>query len=310
MKSDIEDCITGDHAKNIHVVTRQQEKKLLMDSLPKKAQDLLSFNIRKYDGRNFEEATKWIKDTEEWLRVNNLCLMSAFDLLLSDEAAILWKDFKTDSTTKDEAKSWFIDTFTIKKSISDMFVELAGIKQQDNERFATFEIRVKHLLDNILNSGLSRDEIVKDFISKRTKSAALKEKMISKPKMNIEDIRNFAKIYENQEHSVKFQEEKYVDVMHKEKYSDVVKQGNKFNRENIKRNSYESIPKFNNNIVRNMESKYSSGPLISNRNFEKLNNRNNWHNENQRYQPSVSMKSVARKLYKICNILPKPKKQF
>lgn len=307
MKSDNEDSVTGDHAKNINAITRQQEKKLIMDSLPKKAQDLLSFNIRKYDGRNFKEAANWIKDIEEWLRVNNLCLMSVFDLLLSDEAAVLWKDFKTDSTTKDEAKAWFMDTFTIKKSITEMFVELAGVKQQDNERFATFEIRVKQLLDNIFNSELSRDEILKDFISKRTKNSALKEKLISKPKMNIEDIRSVAKLYENQEHSVPFHEEKYVDVVQKTRYSDVVKQGNSFNRENLKRNSYESSSKFRNNSMRNLEDNYASGPIMANRNFENFNNRNNGKNENQRYRPSVSMKHVARKFYNKCMGLPNPK---
>ena len=107
-----EDTFTGDHAKveTIQAVTRQQ-RKLILESLPKQARDILNFNVRKFNGRNTTEAELWIKDIEDWLMMNELSLVSIFDLLLSEEAGILWKDFKIPNITDKEAKEWFSDTF-------------------------------------------------------------------------------------------------------------------------------------------------------------------------------------------------------
>src|ERR1043165_5476547 len=135
--------VTGDHAENISVITRQQQRKNLQNALPKKTQEFLNINIRKYDGHNAKEAEGWLKDIEEWLTLNDLNLVSAFDLLLAEEAATLWKAYRSDETSKEDAKKWFSDTFMIQKSITEMIVELATVQQGENERFATFEIRVR-----------------------------------------------------------------------------------------------------------------------------------------------------------------------
>lgn len=110
--------VTGNHARTVNAVTRQQHQhKAILDALPKKAQELINFNVRKYDGKGAEEASKWFKDIEEWTIVNDFNLLDIFDLLLSDEAGILWKDFKKIEITTEEAKRWFTDTFMIKKIV-------------------------------------------------------------------------------------------------------------------------------------------------------------------------------------------------
>ena len=74
-------------------------------ALPKKVQELLNFNVRKFDRRDSQEY-------ERWISLNDLPLVNAFDLLLSEEAGELWKDHKTDVLTQDEARDWFRETFT------------------------------------------------------------------------------------------------------------------------------------------------------------------------------------------------------
>ena len=49
MLEDFKEVLTGDHAQNINAITRQQEKKLLLEALPKKTHDLLALQIRRYD---------------------------------------------------------------------------------------------------------------------------------------------------------------------------------------------------------------------------------------------------------------------
>ena len=154
MKLDETD-VTGDHAINVNAVTRQQQRKLILDSLPKKAQELLNLNIRKYDGKDASEALRWFKDIEEWIIMDEFNLISIFDLLLTDEAGILWKDFKCDGITTEDAKKWFTDSFTVKKSFSELILELAMAKQEADERFATFEIRVRNVI-NVVNSRMMK----------------------------------------------------------------------------------------------------------------------------------------------------------
>ena len=133
--------VTGDHAAYLNPVTRAQDtKKNIRDVLPKKAQELLDMDIRKYDGRCAKEAEKWLKAIDEWIERNDLRRTEAFDQLLFEEAAILWQNFKTDKTTDDNAKEWFKETFTIKRSITDKIMELAVIRQDDNERLTCWEV--------------------------------------------------------------------------------------------------------------------------------------------------------------------------
>ena len=63
---------------------------------------------------------------------------------------------KCETTTKEVAREWFTETFMIKKSIIDLFMELAEVKQNHDERFATLEIRVRNLLNSVLDSIVQR----------------------------------------------------------------------------------------------------------------------------------------------------------
>lgn len=197
--TEIKTDLTGDHAENLNVITRNQERKNLLDSLPKKTHDLWAHSVRKFDGRGAEEAEAWLKDIDEWLRVNELCLVAVFDLLLTGEAATLWRHFRIESTGQTDARQWFLETFTLKKTIYDLITDLASVSQSPNERFAAFEIRVRELVDKVLDSKLSRDEIVNDIVAKKAKSAKLREALITRPEIKSVEIRSLAKLYEDRE---------------------------------------------------------------------------------------------------------------
>lgn len=62
----------------------------------------------------------------------------------------LWNNVKSETTSKEEAREWFWGVFTVNKLITEMIMELAvfyGVVQQhENERFATFEIKLTNLV--------------------------------------------------------------------------------------------------------------------------------------------------------------------
>lgn len=309
--------VTGDHAESIHVVTRRQEKKILLESLPKKAQELLNFQVRRYNGRDTSEAERWLKDIEEWLSINDLCLIGVFDFLLADEASILWKNYKTETTTKEEAKTWFADTFMVKKSISDIILELAEVRQNSDERFAAFEIRVRNLLDNVLSSGLSREEMVTDFLTKRARSSGFREALISRPNIEMNDIRNLAKLYETREQKSIRKENVQVNVLQRQSYADIVQkdrsshednrgQGYNHSSRNELRNSH-SDPAVSPIVMESRnQHRYDSGFRRSNSGPIVPGNRSP---EDRKEAPTVSMKHVARRLYNKCKGLPAPREE-
>ena len=114
--------LTGDSAqatqdedvKNIGVTNKQE---IVMENLPKTVQDMLNLNIRRFDGKNSKEADQWLKDILQWRNISKLPLLTTFDILLSDEAQLLWSNVKL-NMTEDLAHAWFVDTFTVKKSFS------------------------------------------------------------------------------------------------------------------------------------------------------------------------------------------------
>lgn len=53
-----------------------------------------------------------------------------------------------------------METFLIKKSVTEMIIDLASLKPGENERFATFEIRIRNMLNQVLDAGISKDEMV------------------------------------------------------------------------------------------------------------------------------------------------------
>ena len=328
--------LTGDHNQVVNVLTRSQQRKNILEAMPKQAQDLLNFRVRRFEGQNSKEAELWLKDIEDWLAVNDLCLTGVFDLLLTEEAGILWKAFKVDSTTQEEAKCWFTETFMKKKSISEKIMELAEVKQKDDERFATFEIRVRKLLDAVFDPELSREDIVAELLSRRAKSNGLKETLITRPGIRAEEIRNLAKLYESKEQDDKRTEEAQVNALRQRNYVDALKRGlseentgqySGFqNREGLKRdfrvrnNNFRSTDNERNqqnnvrydfrtktNDFRNTDNSRNkqyevrygqTGRMIPNNEVDRLNHRN---------PPSVSMKHIARKWYNKCRGLPPPR---
>ena len=289
--------VTGDHAAYLNPVTRAQEtKKNIRDVLPKKAQELLDMDIRKYDGRCAKEAEKWLKAIDEWIERNDLRRTEAFDQLLFEEAAILWKNFKTDKTTDDNAKEWFKETFTIKRSITDKIMELAVIRQDDNERYATFEIRVLKLVREVMNSGMKEEDIANDLITTRVRDKRLRDDLITKPNMTPKDRNELAKIYEKVETVEKTEDIlairnlTYADATRNKKF---VKNTYESNRQNLRENSNRrndyrrETP--DNRIDRN-EKRYDR--------FERR--------DEPKRMPTVSLKHIAKQVYNRHRGLPVP----
>ena len=305
-----EEIFTGDHAKveTIQAVTRQQ-RKLILESLPKQARDILNFNVRKFNGRNTTEAELWIKDIEDWLMMNELSLVSIFDLLLSEEAGILWKDFKIPNITDKEAKEWFSDTFTKKKSITDRICDLARVEQEKNERFATFEIRVKKLLDDIFDCGLSREEIVRNIVTNRVQNERLKENFVSNTKMSREEMRTMAKVFESNDITERNMRIEEIQAVDRRSYANAVRERNtqwehKSKPKAIVQNSRVFEPDHQRHIAYQDKQFNSSKPISEEQRDRKANDY-----EERRNLPTVSMKHIARKLYNKCRGLPEPKEE-
>jgi len=302
MLEDFKEVLTGDHAQNINAITRQQEKKLLLEALPKKTHDLLALQIRRYDGRNASEAEQWLKDIEEWLGYNDLSMTGVFDLLLVDEAAVLWRNFRKDSTTKEEAKSWFKEIFFVKKSFFDFLMELTNVKQNDEERFATFEIRVRELVDKVLDSGMSKESIVSELIGKRAKNSGFRDALIARPNISMNETRELAKLYESREQQLsntgKFHvaevRQTYSRVVQKQQYRPSYQNNNIYRKEQV---SAQPIVEENqiNNRLRNNTQEYSSQSTRE---------------PNRRDPPKFSMKDIARRVYNQSKGIPPPKDQY
>ena len=191
--------VTGDHVqeelediKNISVTNKQ---KIVMDTLPKTVQDMLNLNIRRFNGKNAKEADQWLKDITQWRSFSKLSLMAVFDILLSEEAQLLWLSVK-ESKTEDTAYTWFVDTFTIKKSFSGRIMELASLKQRNDERFATFELRTISLLREIMSSGMTEEELLLDLLKDKVRDRRLQDVLLTKPDIKIDEARGLAKIFE------------------------------------------------------------------------------------------------------------------
>lgn len=293
--------VTGDPSRTseaINAVTRN--RKQIMESLPKQAKDILNFNVRRFNGRSTVEAENWFKDIEDWMMVNDLNLVSIFDLLLSEEALILWKEVKTPSMTNEKAREWFNETFTKKRSIMDKISDLSSVKQNIDERFATFEIRVKKLVDEVFDCGLSRESIVGFIVCNRVRNERLKDNISTKADISREEIRNLAKVYEAREGSETMQQFEEVQVIRKTSYANIAqdkqKQWNQKQPSNVYQNRT-SESKFNNRNenLRQMEKVRPIAEQYSERTTTEY-----------RAPPLVSMKHIARKVYNRCCGLPEP----
>jgi hypothetical protein len=301
-------AVTGDHAKFVNVMTRSQDKMSARDALPKKAQELLDMEIRKYDGRCAKDAERWIKAIEEWVTRNQIRATEAFDFLLSEEASTLWNNFKTEKTTDKEAKDWFEETFTIKKSFIDKLKELAIVQQDSKERYATFEIRVLKLVQEVVNSGLNAEQITKDIVSDRVRNKKLRDDLRTKPQMSAKERGDLAKIFEAVETKERTED---IMVVKKTTYAEkVVESTNR--RENIPFRNFNESRSFsgqrreqNNNPDDGQrrrpryEQRQESTDFRPRRTIE--------YNNESRIMPTVSLKHIARKVYNRHKGLPDPR---
>ena len=73
-----------------------------------------------------------------------------------------------------------------------------------------------------------------DFLSKRARNSGLKEALITKPNMPIEDIRNLAKLYENREQKLKA-DEFQVNAVRQRSYANIIQKGNSNGGKSIKK---------------------------------------------------------------------------
>ena len=302
------DIVTGDHAEKtepINAITRKQQRKQILDSLPKQARDVLSFNIRKFNGRSTIEAEKWLKDIEDWMMMNDLNLVGIFDLLLCEEASILWKEYKNSSITDDQARGWFNETFTKKKSIIDKLSDLSNVMQNHDERFATFEIRVRKLVDEIFDCGISREDMVGFIVSNRVRNERLRDSMSTKANMTREEMRNLAKVFEEREGSETQVRTEEVHAVERKTYANIAhgkpKQWN------------QQVPQAKSSVYqsRKPETIYEKRSERNERqNYEKITpvvgQYNDRFSTERRAPPLVSMKHIARKVYNRCCGLPDP----
>ena len=308
--------VTGDHAENINTVkTRGHEKKSARDALPKKTQELLDMEIRRYDGRSSLEAEKWLKAIDDWIARHEIRRTEAFDFLLSDEASTLWKNVKTNQTTDQEAKEWFIETFTIKKTFTDKIKELAVIRQDEDERFATFEIRVQKLVEELMNSKMSTQEIVSEVITNRVRDKRLKEALTTRPEMTQKERNDLAKIYEKAENE---ESDEDVIAMKQVSYAEAAKsrpiiQSNNQSSTRTDRNvnqrdqrQYE-YPVEQRRYERPIETRRYDQPAIRRRYEQPIEQSRRYEQQGeQRRTPTMSLKHIAKKLYNRQKGLPEP----
>ena len=301
--------VTGDHAEKvepINAVTRKNQRKQILDSLPKQARDILNFNIRKFNGRSTVEAEKWLKDIDDWMLLNDLNLIGIFDLLLSEEASILWKEFKHPSLTDDQARGWFNETFTKKKSIIDKISDLSNVRQNHDERYATFEIRVRKLVDEVFDCGVSREDIVGFIVSNRVRNERLRDNMSTKMNMTREEMRNLAKMFEEREVIETKVSTEEIQAVERKTYANIAQDKPKqWNQQGtLKSNAFQSRkpePVFQNRAERSERQYETARPVI-----EQYNDRAP---TDRRPPPLVSMKHIARKMYNRCCGLPEPKEE-
>lgn len=302
----LEPDLTGDHAENKSINAVSKTTKSLMECLPKSCQDMLTLNIRRYDGRGSKEAEDWLRDIEEWLKTNGQRLTSTFDVLLTSEAKTLWENVKASETTDEKARMWFLNTFTIHKSMTDKIKELAALEQEEDERFATFEIRVRKALAEILHSGREEEEIVQDLISNKAKDIRLREALLTKPETKIEEARALAKIYESNRNK-----EEHVKIVEQRTYARIAGQRPNNNKpsEYYSRRNQASGPT-NQYIPRNEEFSTTQRANYQERRgkFQGGNYERSGRSDviPGRSLPTVSMKNIAKRLYNESRGLPPP----
>ena len=75
-------------------------------------------------------------------------------------------------------------------------MELASLKQRNDERFATFELRTISLLREIMSSGMTEEELLLDLLKDKVRDRRLQDVLLTKPDIKIDEARGLAKIFE------------------------------------------------------------------------------------------------------------------
>ena len=308
--------VTGDHSNNPNLLDEDvknvaiaSKQKIAMDILPKTVQDMLNLNIRRFNGKNSRDADQWIKDIMQWRNISKLPLITTFDILLSDEAQVLWSNVK-ENKTEDSAHAWFVDTFTIKKSFTKKIMELAALKQRDDERFATFEIRTMNLLKEIMSSGMTEEELLLDLLKDKVKDRRLRDSLITKPDIKIDEARGLAKIFETNVESKNITEE--IFAVEPRSYANVIRNNpmeySKQTNQQFQRQVQHSRQEPNRRDESQRYPKYED----SNRGFMRRNQEVYKREETERRPaPTISLKELAKKRYDIeRGIQPQPPRKL
>ena len=96
----------------------------------------------------------------------------AFDMLLHNDAKQLWQEFCqiNESISNEDAEKWFLENFTTAKTLVDNVAELSSMKQKMNEKYQTYEIRVKNLVKEIFEKKRSIEDVTRLFITNGLRS--------------------------------------------------------------------------------------------------------------------------------------------
>ena len=186
--------------------------------------------------------------------------------------------------TEDLAHAWFVDTFTVKKSFSKKLMELASLQQKDDERFATFEIRTRTLLKEILSSGMTEEELLLDLLKDRVRDRRLRDTLLTKPDIKMEEAKGLAKIFEENVETRHSTEDVYV-VEHKN-YASVVRG----KAVEYPTQRYQQPERNEQQRVTRYEDRKQNFPTRTNEGFQRQ-------EIVRRPTPTIALKDIAKKLY-------------
>ena len=101
----------------------------------------------------------------------------AFYMLLQWDAKKLWQEFSShrDSIANEEVEKWFSETFADLRTVCDKMKDLSSVQQRADEKYRSFEIRVRKMVDDIFNLKLSAEEMTRLFVFQGLKCDKLRE---------------------------------------------------------------------------------------------------------------------------------------
>lgn len=174
------------------------EKDKIMDALPKDTKERLKPTVSIFSGFMGEEAEMWLEKTEKFAKFNEFSMSNVFGFLLVEDAKILWDQHIDGKRLKDDdCIRWFKEKFIVKKRLMNLFEDLVNVEQNEGEKFETFSIRISSLVDKVLNASISKDELVKELLSTKSRSEKLKENFALKSEMTIDEMKKMAETVEH-----------------------------------------------------------------------------------------------------------------